>query len=46
MPQQTALFDLALIVRSIDSLHHHYGLQREVSIASWWDAPTDRRARQ
>ncbi|MEH2268269.1 MAG: GIY-YIG nuclease family protein [Nostoc sp.] len=31
---------------SYHSLHHHYGLQREVSIAFWWDTPTDRRARQ
>ncbi|MBE9003422.1 GIY-YIG nuclease family protein [Nostoc sp. LEGE 12447] len=31
---------------SYHSLHHHYGLQRSVSIAFWWDAPTDRRARQ
>ncbi|MHC5916364.1 MAG: GIY-YIG nuclease family protein [Nostoc sp.] len=31
---------------SYHSLHHHYGLQREVSIAFWWDAPTDRRSRQ
>lgn len=31
---------------SYHSLHYHYGLQREVSIAFWWDAPTDRRARQ
>ncbi|MEH1799968.1 MAG: GIY-YIG nuclease family protein [Nostoc sp.] len=31
---------------SYHSLHHHYGLQREVSIAFWWDAPVDRRSRQ
>ncbi|QFS52357.1 GIY-YIG nuclease family protein [Nostoc sphaeroides] len=31
---------------SYHSLHHHYGLQREVSIAFWWDTPTDRRSRQ
>ncbi len=31
---------------SYHSLHHHYGLQREVSIAFWWDAATDRRSRQ
>ncbi|WP_331001090.1 GIY-YIG nuclease family protein [Nostoc commune] len=31
---------------SYHSLHHHYGLQREVSIAFWWDTPIHRRARQ
>jgi len=31
---------------SYHSLHHHYGLQREVSIAFWWDTPTNRRSRQ
>ncbi|MEH1919390.1 GIY-YIG nuclease family protein [Nostoc sp.] len=31
---------------SYHSLHHHYGLQPEVSIAFWWDTPVDRRARQ
>lgn len=31
---------------SYHSLHHHYGLQREVSIAFWWDTLVDRRARQ
>ncbi|MBD2730789.1 GIY-YIG nuclease family protein [Nostoc sp. FACHB-892] len=31
---------------SYHSLHHHYGLQREVSIAFWWDAPVQRKPRQ
>jgi hypothetical protein len=31
---------------SYHSLHHHYGLQRSVSIAFWWDTPDERRARQ
>jgi hypothetical protein len=38
--------DASNMIDSYYSLHHHYGHQREVSIASWWDAPTDRRARQ
>lgn len=31
---------------SYHSLHHHYGLQREVSIAFWWDAPVQTKPRQ
>jgi hypothetical protein len=31
---------------SYHSLHHHYELQREVSIAFWWDTPIHRRLRQ
>ncbi len=31
---------------SYHSLHHHYELQREVSIAFWWDTPIHRRSRQ
>lgn len=31
---------------SYHSLHYHYGLQREVSIAFWWDAPVQTKPRQ
>ncbi|WP_414546581.1 GIY-YIG nuclease family protein [Nostoc sp. CCY0012] len=31
---------------SYHSLHQRYGLERSVGITFWWDAPTERRARQ
>ncbi|WP_375453269.1 GIY-YIG nuclease family protein [uncultured Nostoc sp.] len=31
---------------SYHSLHYHYELQREVSIAFWWDAPVQTKPRQ
>jgi hypothetical protein len=33
-------------IDSYQDLHYRYGLQTAVNIAFWWDAPTDRKARQ
>ncbi|MBN3921711.1 MAG: GIY-YIG nuclease family protein [Nostoc sp. NMS4] len=33
-------------IASYQDLHYRYGLQTAVNAAFWWDAPTDRRARQ
>ncbi|MBW4458600.1 MAG: hypothetical protein KME55_41960 [Nostoc indistinguendum CM1-VF10] len=38
--------DASNMIDSYHSLHHHHGLQREASIAFWWDTPIDRRSRQ
>ncbi|MHC5819130.1 MAG: GIY-YIG nuclease family protein [Nostoc sp.] len=33
-------------IASYQDLHYRYGIQTAVNAAFWWDAPTDRRARQ